>query len=111
MFSGAWPSSVSHHPNNPLNDFANEVSVLMFVLWYCHKRGREVRIEKETSELNLPIDGSSRIEELPDDPQLPPPEVHQPLFAEPAARTTEPRTAEPRTTEATQEPELVPVRR
>lgn len=44
--------------------------VLLFVLWYCHKRGREVRLESERS-----IDGSERIEELPDDPALPAPEA------------------------------------
>ena len=40
--------------------------VLMTVLWYCHKRGREVRLEKEASEA---VEG--RVEELPDDPALP----------------------------------------
>ncbi|KAJ4322612.1 hypothetical protein N0V84_004750 [Fusarium piperis] len=49
--------------------------LLMFVLWYCHKRGREVRLEREKSETEAPIDGSGRIEELPDDPQLPAPET------------------------------------
>jgi hypothetical protein len=34
----------------------------MFVVWYCHKRGREVRLEKEKS-----MSGGSRVEELPDD--------------------------------------------
>lgn len=43
----------------------------MFVLWYCYKRGREVRLEREKT--GEPIDGSSRIEELPDDPTLPAP--------------------------------------
>ncbi|WQF80214.1 hypothetical protein CDEST_05228 [Colletotrichum destructivum] len=45
--------------------------LLLFVLWYCHKRGREERIKRE----NAPeiIDGSGRIEELPDDPALPAP--------------------------------------
>ena len=27
--------------------FANEIAVLLFVFWYCHKRGKEVRLEKE----------------------------------------------------------------
>ncbi|KAF4471751.1 RING-like domain-containing [Fusarium albosuccineum] len=49
--------------------------LLMFVLWYCHKRGREVRLEREKSDAETPIDGSDRIEELPDDPQLPAPET------------------------------------
>lgn len=25
--------------------------MLLFVLWYCHKRGREVRLEKEASDV------------------------------------------------------------
>ncbi|KAH7261356.1 uncharacterized protein BKA55DRAFT_591502 [Fusarium redolens] len=49
--------------------------VLMFVLWYCHKRGREVRLEREKSLAETPVDGSDRIEELPDDPLLPGPEA------------------------------------
>jgi len=49
--------------------WAVAMSILMFVLWYCHKRGREVRLEREKSV--DPIDESDRIEELPDDPQLP----------------------------------------
>lgn len=43
----------------------------MFVLWYCHKRGREVRLEAEAAA--RAIDGKDRIEELPDDPVLPAP--------------------------------------
>lgn len=49
--------------------------VLMFVLWYCHKRGREVRLEKEKVDAEGEVDGSSRVEELPDDPQLQGPET------------------------------------
>ncbi|KAG6002520.1 hypothetical protein E4U54_000862 [Claviceps lovelessii] len=45
------------------------LSLLLFVLWYCHKRGRQVRLENERA-----IDGSDRIEELPDDLALPAPE-------------------------------------
>lgn len=30
-----------HQPNTDYN------TVLLFVFWYCHKRGREVRLEKE----------------------------------------------------------------
>ncbi|PNY28620.1 Uncharacterized protein TCAP_01473 [Tolypocladium capitatum] len=48
------------------------LSLLLFVLWYCHKRGREERLLREQSE--SAIDGSDRIEELPDDPALPAPE-------------------------------------
>lgn len=51
--------------------YTKHVTVLLFVLWYCHKRGREVRLEREKSE--SAVDGSSRIEELPDDPALPAP--------------------------------------
>ncbi|KFA61245.1 hypothetical protein S40285_06935 [Stachybotrys chlorohalonatus IBT 40285] len=45
--------------------------LLMLMLWYCYKRGREERLERERS--GDAIDGSDRIEELPDDPVLPPP--------------------------------------
>ncbi|KAM3561854.1 hypothetical protein ARSEF4850_003014 [Beauveria asiatica] len=47
------------------------LSLLLFVLWYCYKRGREVRLEREKTD-NV-IDGSDRFEELPDDPMLPEP--------------------------------------
>ncbi|KAI7786982.1 ring-like domain-containing protein [Diaporthe eres] len=39
--------------------------LLMFVLWYCHKRGREVRLEREKSA--SAVEAGSRIEELSDD--------------------------------------------
>lgn len=39
--------------------------VLLFVFWYCHKRGREVRLEKERT-----VDSNGRIVELQDDPML-----------------------------------------
>ncbi|KAB5535323.1 hypothetical protein GE09DRAFT_1193204 [Coniochaeta sp. 2T2.1] len=57
--------------------------LLLFVLWYCHKRGREVRLEKEDA-ANA-VDGSDRIEELPDDPALPAPETsrNNPMIVEP----------------------------
>ncbi|ROW09420.1 hypothetical protein VMCG_02266 [Cytospora schulzeri] len=38
--------------------------LLLFVLWYCHKRGREVRLEKENS--TSAVEAGSRIEELSD---------------------------------------------
>jgi len=41
--------------------------VLLFVFWYCHKRGREVRIERETK-----LDSQGRIIELDDDPMIGP---------------------------------------
>lgn len=47
--------------------------LLLFVLWYCHKRGKEERLEREKSELVGVVGGSGRIEELPDDPTLPAP--------------------------------------
>ncbi|KAK3312395.1 hypothetical protein B0H66DRAFT_443688, partial [Apodospora peruviana] len=50
--------------------------LLLFVLWYCHKRGRETRIDKENKEADANVgvvDGADRIEELPDDPALPAP--------------------------------------
>ncbi|KAK1756003.1 hypothetical protein QBC47DRAFT_323199 [Echria macrotheca] len=53
------------------------IFLLLFVLWYCHKRGREVRLEKEekdrTEGESSVVDGRERIEELPDDPALPAP--------------------------------------
>ncbi|KAI1327123.1 hypothetical protein F5Y16DRAFT_372688 [Xylariaceae sp. FL0255] len=62
------------------------VFLLLSALWYCHKRGREVRLEREATEAGKAkggegekekedgdemIDGKPRVEELPDDPQLP----------------------------------------
>ena len=65
--------------------------VLLFVLWYCHKRGREVRLEREGT-----VEAGSRIEELPDDPALPPPvmdsaepvQLQGPIIVEPEAETS-----------------------
>ena len=45
----------------------------MFVLWYCYKRGREVRLDKEKTDAEGEVDGSGRVEKLPDDPLLPEP--------------------------------------
>lgn len=42
--------------------------VLLFVFWYCHKRGREERIKKESA-AQL-VDSEGRIVELDDDPML-----------------------------------------
>ncbi|CZT04849.1 uncharacterized protein RCO7_09228 [Rhynchosporium graminicola] len=42
--------------------------VLLFVFWYCHKRGREVRLEREAK-----VDSEGRIIELDDDVMLPGP--------------------------------------
>jgi hypothetical protein len=39
--------------------------VLLFVFWYCHKRGRETRLERESK-----VDSEGRIIELDDDPML-----------------------------------------
>jgi hypothetical protein len=60
------------------------VFLLLSMLWYCYKRGREVRLEREASNVagaavdedgktNETIAGKPRVEELPDDPQLPAP--------------------------------------
>lgn len=65
------------------------VFLLLFVLWYCHKRGREVRLEKEKSEAEAAVgvvDGSERIEELPDDPTLPAPTGTAPVVVEPTSK-------------------------
>ncbi len=45
----------------------------MFVLWYCHKRGREERLLKEAADTAAEaLGGSPRVEELPDHrPALP----------------------------------------
>lgn len=64
----------------------------MFVLWYCHKRGREERLEREKAiaagAQGPAIADSERFEELPDDPQLPAPASRSPSYAHaaPAAR-------------------------
>lgn len=42
--------------------------VLLFVFWYCHKRGREVRLEKEGKP--VVVDSEGRIVELDDDPMI-----------------------------------------
>lgn len=41
--------------------------VLLFVLWYCHKRGREVRLERERIANGNGEGSSGRVEELSDD--------------------------------------------
>ncbi|KAI0539489.1 hypothetical protein GGR58DRAFT_234423 [Xylaria digitata] len=53
------------------------VFLLLSMLWYCYKRGREVRLEGEAAEAAAKegkaddqIDGRPRVEELPDDPML-----------------------------------------
>ncbi|KAI9844022.1 MAG: hypothetical protein M1837_005957 [Sclerophora amabilis] len=46
--------------------------VLLFVFWYCHKRGREVRLAKEklATDECTDAEGSGRVEELEDDQML-----------------------------------------
>ena len=39
--------------------------VLLFVFWYCYKRGRETRLEREKTE-----ESDGRIAEVADDPML-----------------------------------------
>ncbi|KAI0902965.1 Nse1 non-SMC component of SMC5-6 complex-domain-containing protein [Ustulina deusta] len=60
------------------------VFLLLSMLWYCYKRGREVRLEREASDAAAAaaaaaaeanpdddeIEGRPRVEELPDDPML-----------------------------------------
>lgn len=47
------------------------IFLLLLVLWYCHKRGRETRIERERSQHSVDgVDDADRIEELPDDLML-----------------------------------------
>ena len=50
--------------------------LLLFVLWYCHKRGREVRLEREKSESGMaPVPDGERVEELGEVKTLPAPET------------------------------------
>jgi hypothetical protein len=72
---------------------ANGMTVLMFVLWYCYKRGKEVRLEKEKEAQGV-VDGADRIEELPDDPQLPAPATRTEPLAADSATGSGTRTAE-----------------
>lgn len=65
--------------------------ILLFVLWYCHKRGRETRLEREKSE-NV-VDGDDRIEELPDDPTLPAPAGAQVVIEPPKETVRSPAAA------------------
>ncbi|KAI0015559.1 hypothetical protein F4780DRAFT_68129 [Xylariomycetidae sp. FL0641] len=67
------------------------VFLLLSMLWYCYKRGREVRLEQEEADRQAakdPLAGKERVEELPDDPMLPGPSTP----AE-AARKDSPKTA------------------
>jgi hypothetical protein len=41
------------------------LAVLLFFFWYCHKRGKETRLEKEKM-----VDSEGRIVELDDDPMI-----------------------------------------
>ena len=43
-------------------------AVLLFFFWYCHKRGKETRLEREEKE--RATGGEGRITELDDDPML-----------------------------------------
>ncbi|KAK5998293.1 hypothetical protein PT974_00667 [Cladobotryum mycophilum] len=64
------------------------LSLLLVVLWYCYKRGREERLTREKSEAEA---DSQRIEELPDDLSLPAPEHN--TITTPAITTSEPAPA------------------
>lgn len=54
------------HPLDPL--YFLTLIVLLFVFWYCHKRGREVRLAAE-GKVQV-VDSEGRIVELEDDPAL-----------------------------------------
>ena len=41
--------------------------VLLFVLWYCHKRGKEERLKKEEAENGGSVNEGPVIEEVTDD--------------------------------------------
>jgi hypothetical protein len=67
----------------------NTLVVLLYVLWYCHKRGRETRLEKEKSQAGESVEAGDRVEELPDDPALPGPSAStNPVIVEPTANGT-----------------------
>jgi len=51
-----------------LCDRTNIHVVLLFVFWYCHKRGREERLKREGEP--VVVDSEGRIVELEDDPLL-----------------------------------------
>lgn len=61
-----WPAFIGTNVLWSLSLF-----LLLSVLWYCHKRGRETRLEAEAASTDDPLYGTDRVEELPDDPQLP----------------------------------------
>lgn len=63
-----WPAFIGTNVLWSLSLF-----LLLSVLWYCHKRGRETRLEAEAAGSADPLHGVDRVEELPDDPQLPAP--------------------------------------
>ena len=47
MYCGLWPLQVSLLTLSEVNSVCLIAQVLLLVCWYCHKRGREVRLEKE----------------------------------------------------------------
>lgn len=88
------------------------VFLLMSMLWYCYKRGREVRLEQEAAEAEAAakaengdgngddngdetIEGKPRVEELPDDPML------APAATAPVASSSTATAASPTPVEAT----------
>ena len=47
MCYGLLPYSVSVEQFDGAANIADYSTVLLFVFWYCHKRGKEVRLDKE----------------------------------------------------------------
>lgn len=59
-----WPAFIGTNVLLSLSLF-----ILLFIFWYCHKRGRETRLEREGKP--IVVDSEGRIVELPDDAMLP----------------------------------------
>jgi hypothetical protein len=66
MSCSAWDFSVCPNKVPPFVEIILKFpTVLLFVFWYCHKRGRETRLEREAK-----VDSEGRVIELDDDPMI-----------------------------------------
>ncbi|CAG8958571.1 hypothetical protein HYFRA_00009888 [Hymenoscyphus fraxineus] len=74
--------------------------ILMFFFWYCHKRGREVRLEKEAK-----LDSEGRIIEIVD------PELPAPPNDSPSSRSHHSRSSRSRDSSEERDPEKLARRR
>jgi hypothetical protein len=76
-----------------------QILVLLFFFWYCHKRGKEVRLEKEKGV----VDGEGRITELDDDPMIEAFGSHTPLEGGDGAGAGEGRNERPKRKEVSKD--------